>query len=76
VKKWALLLKEKKFSVSVITELKANCDLRDLELEEEEIEDEKLMSTRFVKPPVLYRLPALKTLKNLIYKYLDLKKKL
>jgi len=71
-----MVLKDKKGTTSNTMEIKANSDLKDLELLEEEIDEMELFSTRFMKPPILFRLPSIKTLKNLIYKYLDQKKKL
>lgn len=69
-----MVLKEKNHSFPVTIELKPNCDLRDLELSEEENEND--FSNRLMQPPMFFYFPSLKTLKNLIYKYLDLKKKL
>ena len=76
LKKWNGHLKDKRGTSSFTTEIKPNSDLKEIDLLEEEIDESELFSTRFMKPPILFRLPAIKTIKNMIYKYLDLKKKL
>lgn len=74
MKKWVRVLKDKKNTFGGSIEIKPNSDLKELELFDNDNED--FVENRFMKPPVLFKLPSIKCIKNLIYKYLDLKKKI